>query len=56
MDNYITLYDKDGNPSIGIILTEEGKIAYVSGESLDFYKGHFDCMLDLKRIALADFK
>lgn len=55
MDNILKLYDKDGKECIIIVLTEEGKRAYDAGEKIDFFKGHWNCALDSRRILLAEF-
>ena len=53
-DNWKTLYNKDGEAVLDIHLTDEGMKA--KDAELSWEKGHFDVVLDLKRIAKADFK
>lgn len=53
--NILRLYDKEGKECCIIVLTDAGKTAYEAGEKLDFFNGHYNCVIDSRRILLAEF-
>ena len=55
-DNYVTLYDDDGKPTVGVELSDEGMAYYQAGGRDLSTPGYVVLMLDLERIALADFR
>jgi hypothetical protein len=54
-DNWIKAFDEDGNHTLSLHLTTLGRQHYDAGLKLEFETGDFDCVLDARRIALAEF-
>tara|TARA_R110002153_G_scaffold121439_4_gene267024 strand:- start:1171 stop:1338 length:168 start_codon:yes stop_codon:yes gene_type:complete len=52
-DRWITLYNKDKNPTLLVRLTEEGHKRYKEGEKWD--SSWVEIMMDINRIKLAEF-
>jgi len=52
-DRWITLYDKEKNPTLYVRLTEDGYEKYKAGEKWDYR--WVEIMMDINRIKLAEF-